>query len=294
MSELKVTGDYDLNLTMYPSYVSSLFVKKGGKWVKVMGKFKGLSIWYEKDTVKYESEEGKVSEEVVKFISGIWFDPVEYFRSLRGRTRELLNPIVKSYRRLRLAVDPWDKELIFLAVALSQRTDYHVNVLRWFSKLRELSKGDISKLKYVGRSYQIKRVYSLIKTGILEELKLLKGLWSLRRELMKYKFLGPKTVNAYLLFTGITTSLAPVDVHFVRFINKIGLFSKFTLPSKKYCTYYDCYSCPLGERCLVALALKELGPLAGWLQTVAYVHDKLYCSKRACLTCNLSEICRLN
>lgn len=45
-------------------------------------------------------------------------------------------------------------------------------------------------------------------------------------------------------------------------------------PDKRYCARYDCAACPLGPICLRANAVRKLGRLAGWVQTVLYILDK--------------------
>ncbi|MCD6421651.1 MAG: hypothetical protein J7L17_04515, partial [Thaumarchaeota archaeon] len=79
----------------------------------------------------------------------------------------------------------------------------------------------------------------------------------------------------------------------------------FRLPVKSLCARYVCVEdlaeryglkpCPLRGSCLRAILTSRLEMLAGWFQTLAYLHGRSFCKavKPACDKCPLKELCNL-
>ncbi len=286
---IPIEFDYDLDLTLYPSFTLVFFEKVRGKWVKVLGKYAGLKFSIRKGVL--EANIG--DEDVVLNLSGLWFDPKEYLKDVKREFRDVVSKVVEVYRKLRLAINPYDREAMFVTVVLSQRTSFHVNVIKWVRKIFEKENfPDFS----VSRSYQVERAKEAYKTCIKvlkEDREVTISLWNLRKSLLsKCRNVGVKTADAYLLFTRRNaTFLAPADTHFHRFIWRMFLVKKET-PRKNYCIKTSCEQCPLLDKCITGWAMKIFGKLAGWVQTVAYVHDKKYCFKNKCSICPLKHICK--
>lgn len=98
-----------------------------------------------------------------------------------------------------------------------------------------------------------------------------------------------------MLFVKLETNYAPVDVNLIKFLNRFEDFKNLVKyskpPLKKHCMTRVCWECPIRGSCIENLLSRELGSLTGWFQTVAYLHNKLYCSQRECLKCSLKDFC---
>jgi len=287
--KIPINEPYDLSLTLYPSFNLAFFERRGNVWVKVVGSHLGLQL-----SLKEHFLSANINDtEVILNYSGLWFNPTAYIGDVYDRFKDVVLELIRFYGKLRLSINPYDKEAMFVTIVLSQRTDFHVNVVRWVKKIFSKEKPDFN----IGRSYQLRRAREAYSSCIeilrKDSMKEYGDLWSLRKDLLsKCRNVGVKTADAYLLFTRRNaTWLAPVDIHFRRFIHYIFNVKKES-PRKNYCTKYLCHKCPFKDKCATYWALKSFGKLAGWIQTVAYVHDKLYCSKRKCGICPLSRFCR--
>ncbi|OYT26270.1 MAG: hypothetical protein B6V02_02055 [Thermoprotei archaeon ex4572_64] len=248
---------YDLELTFYPSFIITMFKKVSNYyWIKSYGYFKGLIVKQIGDVLEIE---GCNNSEVISKFLGIWYEPEKFIINVTSSLRD------------------------------------NTNVIRWVQKILQLCNEDVKELKkinieYVGKSYQLKQLVEIIDQyfNVKED----KDIWNLRKQLLKLKFVGPKVVDAYLLFTGKSTFIAPSDKHYVRFSKRIGLFKYSTLPDKKYCLKFTCEDCPKSHTCLTGLSYKHLSNLSSWIQTVSYVYDRMYCSRGACKKCELQKICK--
>ncbi len=285
--------NYDLELTFYPSFIITMFKKVGNyHWIKSYGYFKGLIVKQIGDVLEIE---GCNDSEVVSKFLGIWYEPEKFIIDVTSNLRDKVEYIVQKCSKIRLAVSPWDRDIIFISTFLSRNTDYYTNVIRWVQKILQLCNEDVKELKkinieYVGKSYQLKQLVEIIDQyfNVKED----KDIWNLRKQLLKLKFVGPKVVDAYLLFTGKSTFIAPSDKHYVRFSRRIGLFKYSTFPDKKYCLKFTCEDCPRSHICLTGLSYKHLNNLSSWMQTVSYVYDRMYCSRDACKKCELQRVCK--
>ena len=181
---------------------------------------------------------------------------------------------------------------------MSQNTDFHTNTCRWIKKLSEtygsnfLERRDL-RFATAGTSYQLARLeqtYPEFRQKTLDE----EDPGSLRLKLLSIKGVGPKIADAYILFSSRHSESTPCDIHLRRFVDRLELVKYERLPSKNYCRKYYCWlksECPVRGECLRFLMMNKYGGLSGWIQTIAYYHDKLYCSKRKCDICQLREIC---
>ncbi|HDH07144.1 MAG TPA: hypothetical protein ENF87_02120 [Thermoproteales archaeon] len=283
---IPIKYDYDLDLTLYPSFTLAFFEKIGREWVKILGIFSGLKLTLRENVLKANIDD----EEVVFNFSGLWYNPRDFISEVNRDYREAISKIIKVYGKLRLSINPYEKDKMFITIVLSQRTSFHVNVVKWVRKIFRSREPDFN----IGRSYQIERAKEAYETciEILGEDKNRVDPWTLRKLLLNCPNVGVKTVDAYLLFTRRNaTFLAPADIHFRKFVQKFFQIRR-KMPSKNYCMKYMCQTCPLKDKCITGWAMKNFGRLAGWLQTVAYVHDKNYCSKNRCETCPLRDVCK--
>ena len=278
----------DLDLTMYPSFVRALMRKlPDGSWIRSVGRWAGCKIKIARGELVCDCLGVGV------YWSGAWFNPHERAYLLRS---EGARALLRAFRGLSLAVDPFERELIFIPIFLSRRTDYEANVLRWCDKLwRELSRvKDVAELKVeaAGASYQLKQLREILPEFLSRRIRDIDDPWEARRELLRLKFVGPKVADAYLLFTGLDTSSAPVDTHLVKVANRLGLARWSRTPQKSLCAKHTCDECPASDSCLRSVMAREYGEMAGWVQTAAYVLDRLYCSRRRCGECGVSSVCK--
>ncbi len=265
-------------------------------------------------------------EEILSLELGTWHPPLEQrIGEAPPRFAEVLSRLSRMYRGVRLSIAPHEADLMFVAVALSRRTDYHRMVLKWFQKLWEVFGGDLGEiaeaseeeLKCVGTSYQVMELPALVSQFL--ELRrssrtqsLLKAQSPSRSDVFELRALflerirgiGPKAVDAFLMSTKKAPWLLPCDANLQRIVSRTGLVKGFVSPQKALCARYVCDEevadelevelCPLAEekRCLVAL-LRGLGELKQWFQTLCYIHGKLRCLplKPRCSDCALLEIC---
>ncbi|NPA70487.1 MAG: hypothetical protein GXO26_06725, partial [Crenarchaeota archaeon] len=156
------------------------------------------------------------------------------------------------------------------------------------------SENDIKKItpeiiKKVGNSYQLQQLADVIDQVL--SIKLEDDFWIVRQNLLKIPYAGPKVVDAFLIFTKSTTSIAPSDIHYERFVKRFKIFENFKKPVKSYCIRYRCYNCPISNKCLTGLSYKYIGRLSSWIQTVSYVIDREFCTRMLCYRCPLSDIC---
>jgi len=291
----ELARELDLSLTLFPSLFYPFVELRGSEARVVAGKLRGLSLRVEGRKLFYEG----ANFEAALLVSGAWFDPFEVASKLPKSARSRAWPVVEAYGSLGLAVDPYDKELVFASAFLSRTTDFHANTARWCRKLVELSpslRGVTPELaKLVGSSYHLSQLPRALERYFAEVLPLEEGGAAearVKEALMRIEHVGPKTALAYLLFTRPSASrFAPPDTHFKALAERLGLLEDAAQPSKAACSKHDCASCPLASRCLSGLAQKEYGALAGWLQTACYIHGKLRCRRRLCSSCELRSIC---
>jgi len=270
----------DLDLTLYPSFVLSIFNKLNETYVKVAGRKRGCKMRVEGRFLLTECEEAL-------YWSGAWF--IDILDSEETRLSWLVNLLRAQYPNLGLSIDPHDPLHILIPIFLSQSTSYHGNVIKWSRRIWEITDDPFEAAEIAPRvagSYQLRRLresFPCLSSAINEDI------WTARRKMMGCKYCGPKVADAFLLFGMADTTSVPVDRHFISMVRKLELWD-FELPKRSMCSEYGCHECP-NEKCIRRLASKSLGRLAGWIQTAFYLHEKLYCSRKLCRECLLRSEC---
>jgi len=269
----------DLSMTFYPSFISPLFEAREGWYVKVFGFKRGS---------RFRAVGGRLLQvgcrEEAPYWSGFWFRP------RKMRRHEVFNAVVEEYGRLSLAVDPWDRGAVFVLAFLSRNTDFHRNVVRWWRTLagRSETVEGFSGLEHGLRSYQVLQLGDALR-GFLEVGEE-RDPWEMRKKLLGIRNVGPKVADAFLLFTGFP-QFTPADVHYRRFVEKLGLLRFSLEPRKSLCSKYACRECPESGSCLTGVSIGEFGEMSGWLQTISYYHGKNLCGRGLCGACGLREFC---
>ena len=319
---LRVERPYNLELTLRPSFVSSLFERENSCWTKT----RGLDIGFKVRQLDNGNLKCSVPDDMdarrIRLILGLWTPPFEHrVRTIRdGRCREILNALAKVYQGVRLPVAPWDFSWLLLAIILSRRADYERMVLRWCARVAELVGNNPWRLlriepeiltRAVGRSYQVieaieilRRVKKLVleeglaedhDEDLLEAARRLPsmGSWRLRQFLLRCKGIGPKIADSIVMVTCKDTSFAPADTHLVVVSRRLGIAAGKVMPDKKYCIEYRCRECPIREECIRGYVYLKLGEFAGWYQTLTYLHGRFICHKLRprCEECVLQALC---
>jgi hypothetical protein len=283
LHSIKLRG-LDLGLTLYPSFVLSLFEEEGGILRKLAGRSAGCHM---------RQVGGEVLTscpvEEAEYYTGVWYLEIRERETPSRSLSWLVEPLLDAYAPLSLSVDVFDPLHVFTAVFLSQATSYHVNVLSWTRRLWSMTGDPLRAAELapsIGGSFQLGRLAEAICCAAAA---LQSG--DARRGLLGCRYVGPKTADATLLFALADATAAPVDRHMVGMCRRLGLFEGAGAPRLGYCRRYRCGECPAREGCLRWLVSSRLGRLAGWVQTAFYVHEKLYCSRRRCGECPLRREC---
>jgi len=284
--------DYSLELTMYPSFTYTLYKVEDSVYTKVFGVNIGFKMWQDKNLLYYNGD-----YEFLELASGLWYDPYSKASKIPRSYRSRVGRLLDVYSKVRLAINPYDTIHMFISIFLSRRTDFHVNVVRWCKKIFQTidTYGVRSvDVKSIGGNYQLLQLSKVISLGFLdnlEDLKVKPNPWIFRSKMLKIPYVGPKTVHAYILFTSKHSQFAPTDVHMLRINKLLGIVDANETPNSKYCIRYTCFDCPLLQKCVTGSLITCYDELAGWIQTIAYVHDSLYCLKSRCFECPLRSEC---
>ncbi|MEM2380849.1 MAG: hypothetical protein QXD44_03265 [Candidatus Nezhaarchaeales archaeon] len=319
---------YDLDLSLTPSFVSSVYERKAkGEWVKVAGYLSGkLMIKQLKPSkllIKCLTDQPKLVKKLVEYELGLWHEPFEHgLDKLPRSVRSVLVKLASAYPGLRLPISYRDQFYIFVAVVLSRRANYDRWVLKWCKRIWRLYDGrlealinaDRSELTRIGSSYQVMLLPTLLK-GLLEAVRCLGGLSSflkldpnLARALLikRCKGIGPKLSDSFVLSVFKAPHIIPCDVHLVTVASRMGLIgeAKVKLPSKPLCSKYVCSEkassltrlpvCPRTSSCVRSRLQRMVGELGGWLQTITYLHGRSYCRtlRPKCNVCPMREDCK--
>ncbi|RLF08652.1 MAG: hypothetical protein DRJ69_06020, partial [Thermoprotei archaeon] len=207
---------------------------------------------------------------------------------------------------------------------------YDVLVLRWCRRIWGLFDGDLEELakaspsflrEAVGTSYQVAQLQAAVQDllSIPSRLaELARGLPSVELEgpadllsldpavarvllLRGCRFLGPKTVDSFILTCFKAPDAAPCDIHLRTVSSRLGFLAPgLAYPSKQLCAGRSCRAqplpglpkCGLEPRCLRAEIAKLKG-LAGWVQTLCYLHGSSTCrsSRPHCSECPIRREC---
>ncbi len=294
MGVLEAWDEFDLATSLMASFSFPLFEPKDEQtFIKIYGFGRGLKLRGHVGMVCYEG----CGPSEASLLSGAWFDPLENAKRLKRRKAAYLYELWQAFPGLGIAVDPWDLRAMFYSVFLSRNTDYHTNTVRWVRQM-VLRAGDeigLARLdpRDFGSSYQLAQLAEIKDdvSAVLDALVPGPGLMgsegafsSIKARLLALPHVGPKTVHALGLFCFGLTQLAPADRHLVAVARALGLAGEDTrLPRKELCMRYDCLRgpevCPQARWCITAILMRELGHMAGWFQTAAFLYGALYLSK---------------
>ncbi len=297
--------DYNLNNTMLPSFVSSLYANPSrNRWRKVAGYLSGkLELMQSRNMLEVRCTAETSKKSLLEYISletGLWHDPFEkYLSKLPSKARSKAEALAELYPGVRLPVASKDFDYLLIAVALSKRASYYSFVLHWCRRIFNRYGADLNlianlpefEMRRIGSSYQLfelqKTLQSYIK--LIDSNAIFKlSPEAARKQLMNCYGLGPKTIDSLILSTFKAPHFIPCDVHLKNVFQRLRLIdSSNIMPLKPFCIRYTCESCP---RACIRSKLCFLGELGGWMQTLAYLHSQRYCHTRA-PKCKLCRIC---
>lgn len=295
---MKTLKPVDLNLLLYPSFTLPLFKLEGKRLVKLYG--------YAANTV-VEIVGGYVRcsgpgcrQEVLGYWLGQWLHSVDAL----GKTGGSVEALLKAYNSVGVMASPQDVEAIAVTVFLSRNTDYHTNTVRWARKLFSECLDDRGRLDItcarkilplLGNSYQIKQLAEVLEDLLATLKQKHSSIWELRYQLLRLKHVGPKTADAIILHSGLAGYATPSDIHYERITRRLALLPPHVKkPAKQWCLQAEAYcpECRWRKTCLSGASITTFKQYSGLIQTIAYIHDKLYCAKKKCQECKLKNMCR--
>jgi len=324
MMKLTIAAEnYDLQKTFEPSFVSSMYENlHPKKWVKMAGTLRGMSLEQIGDIIVVTFP-GTVSEKMLMEIAiaetGLWHETFEkQLSKLNRKLRNVLEALAEAYPGVRIPIALHDLSHIIVSVLLSKRANYNM-VRTWcrkiwdrYEKLEDLLKASEEEIEEIGRSYQlfeaVESIRDLVKNyksfqSFLHELSS-KPPEIARIMLLSGRGIGPKVADSIILSTYKALHFAPCDVHLKKFIRRTRIIEEFSMPIKSLCQRYVCTkdasekydlpACPKSETCLRGILTSSLGELAGWFQTLTYLHGRKYCRtvNPNCEQCPLKDVCR--
>ncbi len=273
---IELPKGYNLELTLYPSFTYPFYRSLGNVLVKDIGVCRGTTFTFYSDRVVVE---GNCSRDTIEELLGLWFNPWNYIDDVDPEYRDYVQDLIERYHGVRLAISSEDKIWLFISVFLSRTTSFHTNTVRWIRKiaLHGLDHFIREGYGFVGNSFQLKQLWILLNTTDLVKLissfnpRSLHNSWRIRRKLLKYRFVGVKTVDAFLLFSTPHSFFTPIDRHYKRFLMMRFQLRGYREPLSHLCRRYDCSFCPLASRCLSFFSRRVFGRLGGWIQTLSYL-----------------------
>jgi len=310
---------YDLQTSLEPSFVSSLYENlEQGSWIKFAGSLRGIRIKQRGrilDVEYHGALERSELEKAVVLETGLWHEAFEEKISGAPRSfRPVLENLSSEYPGVRIPIAPHDFGHLFFAVLLSKRVDYRL-VKKWSAAIWSKVGGDLERIVKIGvemlekitRSYHdaVKSVRSVIDLfGDLNKFcqeAITKPPEAARIMLLRIWGVGPKIADSIILSTFKASYFAPCDTHLVKLVKALDLARGFKLPKPDSCIKFACSKdpiaglrpCPQYHVCLRGILSSSLGELAGWFQTLAYLHGRRYCRriKPRCESCPLKSLC---
>ncbi|RUM46813.1 MAG: hypothetical protein DSY37_04455 [Hyperthermus sp.] len=278
---IEISGSLNLELSMYASFASSLYrYIYPGLWYKAVGFGRGHVI---------EALPGKLccsgegcSTRLLRLVSGEWC----ISQCIRGLEEAGYGWLLDLYPGLRvLAVPPEDRLIAAAASVLATWTSYVGNVRSWIGRIfgeTALPNGRVllDKARRIALTIRNPQV-QMLAAALPELARVVEEIDGLappeaRRRLLQVRWVGPKAADLTLLFTGITTMVAPGDRHLRRLIS--DLWGYDTRPREKVSCLSGsawCPRCRFRGDCLQGLIVDVFGPGSGLLQTIAYVYGRL-------------------
>ncbi|MEM4036134.1 MAG: hypothetical protein QXU97_05970 [Fervidicoccaceae archaeon] len=288
--ELEVAAVRRLSELFYPSFASPLFDIDESGALKRWGHCRGLVVKVLGSRKYAVSHELAECLEYAIYVVGAWLDLERAAKTASKRGKRILEALSEAYEGFGIATSPLDDRELFASIFLSRNTNYHTNTVKWMRKILELHGGLVGEPpSTVSRSYQVGQLpealecYAGLRSLILE-----KRSW---RELLLCRNVGPKTSRAFALHVLLEPRVAPLDVNAERLASYLGIKRWKMRPNKALCLANTCSSCPARSNCGGAAFEELFGDAAGWVQTIAFVHVDAYCSRGACASCPLAEMC---
>ena len=291
----------DLSLLLYPSFTLPLFKLENRRLVKLYGYAANTVLEIAGDHV--ECSGPGCSQEVLGYWLGQWLHAIDALSKTAGESVEVL---LKAYNSVGVMASPQDIEAIAVTVFLSRNTDYHTNTVRWARKLFAECLDDRGRLDaycakktlpLLGNSYQLKQLTEVLEDLLATLKQKYSSIWDLRYELLKLKHVGPKTADAVILHAGLAGYATPSDIHYERIARRLALLPPHARkPQKQWCLQAEAYcpECKWKTMCITGASISAFKQYSGLIQTIAYIHDKLYCTKKKCQKCKLKNMCREN
>lgn len=277
--------EINLDLTLYVSFSLPMFRKDRECWIKVHGHGAGAKIC---ECGGLKCYGNACSERLLSYVAGYWIDIEKGLGELEGEAEKVADEVVKEFYCLSIAASPWDSLEILTSSFLSRNTDYHKNTVKWvrtlLNKLELSENGDEKNIMKAAiltyrqfRSYQLQQLIEVLDDLLATTSNIsLSNPSETRKRLLKVKYIGPKVADSFILHSGLDQSRAPVDVHYLKFLKRHRLLKQeYAYPQKDYCVKYECASCSLVKRCVYAHTARLFKSLNGFIQTSAYVMDKL-------------------
>ncbi|MEM0026937.1 MAG: hypothetical protein QXT53_03320 [Ignisphaera sp.] len=261
---IEVTG-IDYGYSLYYSYLLPLFeivpTENGFIFKKVIGFCNKIECVFHRDSLKTVCE--------------VDSNCIEYFRHVLGiNSRWGFKELCKIYgyedcvaEKITLLYSPRDAKLIFYAILLSRNTDYFINTLRWFKELMYTSGI---------RDGYIAKQFLEIKKYVDELFNRIEDIYDLALSLLNLRYVGLKTISAFLLHAFGLTEYAPIDRHYTWYLSKALPDFKSMQIRKEVCikNKLNCFKCPYREVCLYGIA-KIFGKLNGYIQSLAYLSRRI-------------------
>lgn len=291
----------DLKTLFYPSFVLPLIEVQDYTAVKLWGICRGLKIFKEGSRLVIEHSD-KVCLDYADEVLGFWSIP-RTFSVIDKGYREFAEALASMYSWLGIATSSRDDIEVFTSIFLSQNTDFHKNVVKWMRRILEkfgsveatLDLGIDRISRDIGKSYQVLSLSQALRTYLTFRYSILQSsVEEAKKYLLKTRGIGPKTFYAYAVFVKKSTAYAPIDKNLVHFLNRFYTTSGIVsgLPRKDRCISYVCELCPTRYSCTHYRFRRVFGELSAWVQTVAYVHNKLMCRPGLCRGCSLKLLCK--
>lgn len=299
---IEVDPKFNLYTLFYPSFILPIIKVHENKAVKLWGICKELVV-SKKDSELVVKHEDKMCLDYADEILGLWSIPAK-LGIIEKKYREFVEVLMTEYSWFGIATSSLDDIEVFSSIFLSQNTDFHINVVKWIRSIMEkygsieaigsLKASDI--IKNVSSSYQVLNLVHVLKEYLrYRELILKKNPEEAILYMLKIKGIGPKVSHAYLVFVRKSTIYAPIDRNFISFLRKFE--ATFNLianaPKKDYCINYSCGVCPINTNCTYYRVRNAFNAFTAWIQSIAYVHNKIMCKHKFCNKCFLKKLCRV-
>lgn len=299
---IEVDPKFNLYTLFYPSFILPIIEVHENKAVKLWGICKELVV-SKKDSELVVKHEDKMCLDYADEILGLWSIPAK-LGIIEKKYREFVEVLMTEYSWFGIATSSLDDIEVFSSIFLSQNTDFHINVVKWIRSIMEkygsieaigsLKASDI--IKNVSSSYQVLNLVHVLKEYLrYRELILKKNPEEAILYMLKIKGIGPKVSHAYLVFVRKSTIYAPIDRNFISFLRKFE--ATFNLianaPKKDYCINYSCGVCPINTNCTYYRVRNAFNVFTAWIQSIAYVHNKIMCKHKFCNKCFLKKLCRV-